>query len=354
MPLVYILALVGVVLLIFGSEVLVRGAKELSRRFGLSELVIGLTVVAFGTSSPELAVTMASGFQGSTSLAAGNVIGSNICNILLILGLAALARPLFINRRLLLVDVPALLLMTGLFAYYAVDGELVRSEGIYMLLGLIVYIGIAITLGYMKKKVSFTKEEEESDPPLSLRASLAYLIGGLFCLFLGSTWVVGGAVELARQLGVDEKTIGLTIVALGTSLPEVAVSVVGAIRGRTGMVIGNVIGSNLFNIGAVLGITLTCIPSSIPVEGSALTFDLPVMCLVTLSLLPMMVSRSKIGRFEGFMLFAWYILIMAYTVLTVKANHIAPILGDTMIWVVGPITVLVLLYFMFFRGAKKE
>lgn len=353
MATVYILAVVGVALLIFGSEIMVRGAKDLSRRLGLSELVIGLTVVAFGTSSPELAVTMYSGFQGSTGLAAGNIMGSNICNILLILGAAALCRPLLIDKRLLIMDVPAMLLMTGLFTYFAIDGEIVRSEGFYLFAALVLYIGVAIGLGYLKRTVSF-KTDIGNEPPLALKTAIAYLVGGLFCLVLGSNWVVNGAVEMARQLGVSEATIGLTVVAIGTSLPELAVSLVAAIRKQAGMALGNVIGSNLFNLGGVMGLTVLVIPGTIPLEGSSITFDLPVMVLTSIALLPIMVSKISVGRFEGALLLGWYGLILAYTALTAQAHHTAPILGQLMVYVVGPATVFLLLYFLFFRPRKDK
>ena len=307
----------GLVLLYFGGEGLISGASRLALRMGLSALVVGLTVVAFGTSAPELFVSLGAVLDGLDDVAMGNVVGSNICNIALILGLAALMRPIKINTRLVKLDLPLLIMASAWMIIVLLDGWVQRWEGILSILGLVAYI--AFLIWEANREDEPTKEELQMASPTpgwSLGKDLAFVVFGLAALALGADWFVKGSMAVAIFAGLSPAFIGLTIVAVGTSLPELAVTVLASRRGQGDIAVGNVVGSNLFNIGAVMGIT-----SMIhPVERAGILWeDMGFMMGLTLVLLPMLLLGPNLTRRRGAILLASYIGYLAWRLLSLPA-----------------------------------
>ena len=334
----------GGALLIAGAEGLVRGASRLAVSAGLSPLVVGLTVVAYGTSSPELAVTVGSAAAGATDVALGNVVGSNIFNVLFILGLSALITPLAVARQLVRIDVPVMIGVSFLTVLLALDGRIGRVEGVLLLGGVVAYTVVLLRL----VRRGGSGEEPAGDPMeggggrRSLAWNLGLVVGGLGLLILGARWFVAAAVEIATALGVDELVIGLTVVAAGTSLPEVATSVLAALRGERDIAVGNVVGSNIFNLLAVLGLGSLVAPDGLTVAPGALTFDLPVMTAVALVTLPVFLTGWTIARWEGAVFLGYYAAYTAYLVLDATGHSALPAFGAAMTWFAAPLTVLTL------------
>lgn len=346
MAVLILLLIVGLVLLVAGAESLVRGASNLGRAIGLPALVIGLTVVAFGTSAPEFAVSTQAGFAGQSDIAVGNVVGSCLFNILLILGVSALIIPLTVSSQLVRLDVPVMIAVSALAWIFAADGAVSRTEGIILFAGIIVYTWILIRLGRKQTSdlaadlaagPSRPADTEPTKPP-KIWLSLIFVIAGLAMLVLGSRWLVDGAAGIARSLGVSELLIGLTLVAAGTSLPELATSVVAGIRGERDIAVGNVVGSNIFNILVVLGGS-SIVVGSMKVSTPALHFDIPVMVATAVACLPIFFTGGRISRWEGAVFLLYYIVYTAYLILRGQEEDSA-ILDATMIWFVIPATVL--------------
>ncbi len=319
-----VLLIAGFVLLVAGAEALVRGASRLAAAFGISPLVIGLTVVAFGTSAPEMAVSTVSSLSGQADIALGNVIGSNIFNIFLILGLSALVAPLMVSAQLIRLDVPLMIGASVLVYLFALNGVIGRPEGIILFVGILIYIGFLIRQSRRENlnvQAEYAEKYGEREPRSTkvLLKDTALLLAGLGLLVLGSNWLVDGAVMVAHKLGVSELVIGLTIVAVGTSLPELATSVVAAIRGERDIAVGNVVGSCLFNLLAVLGLAGMVSPSGIAVSAQSLHVDLPVMILTAVVCLPIFFTGKRISRGEGALLLSGYIGYMAWLLLTAAA-----------------------------------
>ncbi len=301
----------GLGLLLFGGELLLRGAVALARRFGLSKLLIGLTVVAAATSMPELVVVVATGLQGVPDVGVGNVVGSNIANVLLILGAGAVFFPIVTRPRDVLRDGLAVLGATVLLIFFALMGELFWVHGTVMLVLLIGYIGYSY---YRDRRQNGTAAAEPADTesevgiPKRCGAALLFLAIGVGCLVLGSELLVDGAVVIARSSGVSDAVIGLTLVAVGTSLPELATAIVAGMRHHTEVALGNVLGSNLFNILAVLAALTFALPFE--VAPQLMQIDIWIMLAVSALLLPLMISDWRIGRLEGaafLLLYAGYI-----------------------------------------------
>jgi cation:H+ antiporter len=319
------LFIIGLVFLVVGSEWLVRGASALAITIGVSPLVVGLTVVAFGTSAPELAVGMRAGLVGDTGeidVALGNVLGSNIANILLILGLGAVFAPLVVRRQLVIFDLPLMLGVSLLLLLLSLDGAIDQIEGLMLFLGIVAYTVWSI---YQSRKNTVLQQEVEAHTlPAAASANwllnLGYVLGGLVMLVMGSDWLVNGAVAVALTLGVSELIIGLTVVAVGTSLPEVATTVTAAIKGERDLAVGNAVGSNIFNILLVLGATSMLVPGGIPVSTQALGFDFPVMLAVSLICLPVCFTGWIISRWEGALFLIYYAAYIVYMVLRVRAD----------------------------------
>jgi len=324
-PTVLGLFVAGLALLLLGAELLVRGASRLAAALGIAPLVIGLTVVAWGTGSPELAVGVKAALAGQPDLTVGNVIGSNIANILLVLGFAALIVPLKVSRRVVRLDVPLMIGASVLTLLLALDGKLGTFDGLLFVALLLAYTWWTIRTSRRERRAIVAAHEREvgSDgeiPDLHGRWRLFVTYGlmvggGLVLLVKGSDWLVEGASAIAVSLGFSELTIGLTIVALGTSLPELAASAVAGMRGERDIAVGNVVGSNIFNILAVLGVTALVAEGGIPVAAAALNFDIPIMIAVAFACLPVFFSDYLIDRWNGALFVALYAGYLAYLVM---------------------------------------
>jgi cation:H+ antiporter len=301
----------GFVGLILGGELLVRGASRLAAAAGIPPLIVGLTVVAFGTSSPEIAVMAQAAFGGQSGLIIGNVVGSNIANVLLILGLSAMAAPLVVPRRLIRLEVPLMILVSFVMLLLAIDGRVTRLEGLILCSGFLTHLLFMLReqRGAAQASQNEAKGGNRSRNNWLWNALLAF--GGLALLVIGSNWLVGGAVALARELGVSELILGLTIIAVGTSLPEMTTSIIAGLRGARDIAVGNIIGSNIFNILAGLGLTALIAPSGVQVSQAALRFDIPVMIAAAVACLPILYIGHRISRREGGLFFGYYV---AYTI----------------------------------------
>jgi cation:H+ antiporter len=310
-----LLFIAGLVILVAGGELLVRGAARLAAATGVSPLVIGLTVVAFGTSSPELAVSVQASLAGQVDIAVGNVVGSNIFNVLLILGFSAAIVPLVVSAQLVRLDVPIMIGVSVLLLLLALDGLLSRAECGVLAAGLAAYI---LTQVVLSRRSPTTPPDDSVDTGNPLINVLLIIIG-LALLVLGSRWLVQAAVQIAAALGATPLVIGLTIVAAGTSMPELATSVIAGVRGQRDIAVGNIIGSNIFNILAVLGISGVLSPAGIPVSNAALTLDVPVMLAVAVLCMPIF-SKYAIRRWEGILFVAYYVVYTGYLILD-AADH---------------------------------
>lgn len=317
----------GLIALIVGAELLVRGASKLALSFGISPLVVGLTVVAFGTSAPELAVSVQSAWSGQVDIALGNVVGSNIFNVLFILGLSALISPLLVHRQLIQQEVPMMVALSLLLWLLASDGGISRGDGLLLVSLLLAYTFLVIRQSRRESRAGAPLVSEL--PPVDSHAwdahwlaQLLLVAAGIVLLVLGANWLVEAAVTLARRLGMSEVVVGLTIVAIGTSLPEVATSITAAVRGQRDIAVGNVVGSNIFNILAVLGISASIAPGDLLVPASLMAFDLPVMVVVAVACLPIFFTGHLIARWEGALFLVYYAAYTTYLVLN-AAGHAA-------------------------------
>ncbi|MBW3552952.1 MAG: calcium/sodium antiporter [Gemmatimonadetes bacterium] len=347
------LLLLGLGLLVVGAELLVRGASSLAGAAGIPPLVIGLTVVAFGTSAPELAVSLSATFGGEPDIALGNVVGSNIFNVLFILGISALVAPLVVARQVVRSEVPIMIVASALLWILAVDGLIGRAEGGLLFAGIIAYTAVLIRNG--RRATAAVGRDDALGPPTPARPVLdvATVVVGLVLLVQGSRWLVAGAVEIAGALGLSELVIGLTIVAAGTSLPELATSVIASVRGERDIAVGNVVGSNLFNILCILGLSALATPAGVPVSAAALAFDIPVMTAVAVACLPVFFTGHLIARWEGAVFLAYYVAYTAFLVLSATGHEAVPQLRAAMLWFALPLTAITLLILVV-RHARKS
>ncbi len=295
----------GLAVIYFGAEFLVRGSKNLALAMGIRPMIVGLTVVAFGTSMPEFFVSFTSALKNSSSIAVGNIVGSNICNIGQILGMAALVRPLSVDSGMLKREMPIMLGASLLFWALIADGSIGRFDGVLLVAGIVLFTVQQIRSA--RKEISAGKNDggEEAVPDNSKLKNILFALGGIAGLVVGANLMITGAVSLALKLGVSELVVGLSIVAFGTSLPELATSMVAAARKESDISVGNVVGSNIFNILFVIG--LTALVSPIPVEASVISTQTPAMLAFSVVLLPFMIFKRDINRLEGFILLAAYI-----------------------------------------------
>lgn len=347
--LTFIYLIAGLILLVAGAEVLVRGAAKLAAQFGIPPLIIGLTVVAFGTSAPETAVSVQSALNGSGDLAIGNVVGSNIANVLLILGVTALIAPLVVSRQLIRLDVPIMIGASLITYALAWDGGLSRLDGALLFAGIIVYTVFLIISSRRSQSNAADDEFEaeygqhETPKPYAWAINLALIIAGLALLVGGSHFLVEGAVQLARALGLSELVIGLTVVAIGTSLPELATSVMAALKGERDIAVGNIVGSNIFNLLCVLGLASLLSPSAILVASNALAFDFPVMIAVAVACLPIFFSGYAINRWEGALFVAFYALYTTYLIINSNGASWLESFQHAMLTFVLPLTAITLM-----------
>lgn len=335
------LFVIGLVLLIVGAEILVKGASRLAIAFRVSPLVIGLTVVAFGTSSPELAVSIKAAMIDQASIAIGNVVGSNIFNVLFILGCSALIVPLVVSAQLIRFDVPLMVVMSLIVLLMALDGVLGFFDGVILVTGLAAYI-VFVFRQSRRAVLSETADQGTVDSavPTSKLKNLVMIALGLAMLVQGSDWLVDGAVAMATSFGVSELVIGLTIVAVGTSLPEVVTSFVAAIHGERDIAVGNVVGSNLFNIMGVLGVTGLIAPGGIDIPPSVVSFDLLVMLAVAIACLPIFFSGGVISRKEGALLLIYYVAYTLYLLLSSTQHEMLTTYTAAMVYFVIPLSIL--------------
>lgn len=319
----------GVVVLVLGAGALVRGASRLAAAGGVSPLVIGLTVVAYGTSAPELAVSVHAALTGTGGVAIGNAVGSNIFNVLAILGASALFGGLVVHQRLVRVDVPLLLVVTVGVWWMAADGGLGVGEGAVLLAGIVAYSVFSYLLGRREPPEVVAEYDEAfgGEAPAAPRGwarAVGLVVLGLVGLVGGAQLLLAGATQLAAALGVSDLIIGLTVVAAGTSLPELATSVVATRRGERDIAVGNIVGSNLFNLLAVLGASALA-AGGIPVPQAAISTDLPVSLAVTLVALPALALGLSVARWEGALLLGGYVAYLAYLLYDATAD--APATG---------------------------
>ncbi|MCX8997425.1 calcium/sodium antiporter [Rhizobiaceae bacterium BDR2-2] len=309
----------GLAALVAGAEMLVRGGSTLARQLGISPLTIGLTVVAIGTSTPELAVGIEAAFDGEGGLVVGNIAGTNTFNLLFILGLTALFRPLTLEPASLRLDLPAMVLAALAFWISAADGFLSRVEG-----ALLLTCGLAYTVLVVRGARTRTVAVETALPVLPRRVqtirraglvNVIAMIAGIAIIIAGADWLVDGATDLARRLNVSEALIGLTIVAIGTSSPELVTTIVSTLRNERDIAVGNLLGSGVYNILIILGLTMLVPGSPIPVEETLIRVDIPVMAVATLLCVPVFLSGRRISRIEGGAFLTCYAAYFAYLLL---------------------------------------
>jgi cation:H+ antiporter len=334
--------ILGGVALIAGAEGLVRGASRIAAAAGISPLVIGLTVVALGTSAPEFAVSIQAATSGRPDLAFGNVVGSNILNILLVLGVSAVIIPLVVARQLVRLDVPLMIGASAALLLFSLDGRVSRLEGVVLASSLAGYL---LFLVVQTRRDRAAEDPAAATSPLGARGwtlSLTFVVGGLALLVVGARFLVDGASSLARSAGLSELVVGLTVVAVGTSLPEIATSIIAAARGERDIAVGNVVGSNLFNILGVLGLAAAIAPAGMPVARAALGFDLPVMMAVAVATLPIFFTGYMIARWEGWLFLAYYAAYTGYLLLDSADHDALPLFSGMMLLFVLPVTAVTL------------
>ncbi len=307
---VILFLILGLITLFIGAEGLIRGSSALALKIGITPLVVGLTVVAFGTSTPELVVSLRAALLGNTSITLGNVIGSNIANIALILGVASLIRPLDVHANVIRKEIPIMIGFTILMILLLLDGEVGFIDGLIFVLALLAYTIINIILARKEKNAEVENEFKDGlKTKLNTPVSIIMIVTGLGLLMLGANLFVNGAIAVAKSIGVSDAIIGLTVVAIGTSLPELITVVVASYKKESDIAVGNVVGSNIFNILGILGITALII--SVNAKGIKL-IDYGVMFLASLILLPLSKTGFKISRLEGAFLLSGYIVYIYY------------------------------------------
>jgi cation:H+ antiporter len=341
----------GVIALVGGAEILVRGASRLAVSIGISPLVVGLTVVALGTSSPELAVSLGAVLKdgGSAGIALGNVIGSNIFNVLFILGVSAVVTPLVVNVALIRRDVPVMIGASVLVLILALDGALSVTDGLILSVLAIVYVSFLVVQSKKEQREAqkqFAEELPEADSSLSaIVRDLVFIAIGLVFLVLGADWLVGAATKIAKEFGVSDLIIGLTIVAVGTSLPEVAASIAASIKGERDIAVGNVVGSNILNIMLVLGPTVA-IGGPLEIDAAVLGFELPIMVAVAVACLPIFFIGNRVSRPEGALFLGYYVLYSVFIYLRATEHELQEPFTTALVWFVLPLTAITLAIFV--------
>ena len=348
-----LLFVAGLAGLVLGANLLVRGAGKLALSFGISPLVVGLTVVAFGTSAPEVAVSVGAVLDGQTDIAVGNVVGSNVFNVLFILGLSALITPLAVHGQVVRQEVPIMIGVSLLLAVLALDGRIAQLEAALLFALLLAYVAFLVVQSRRQTQADSAEFDEELQPAAAgawdsrLPVQLGLIAAGLAALVMGSDALVTSAVAFARQLGVSDVVIGLTIVAAGTSMPEVATSVAAALKGERDIAVGNVVGSNVFNILGCLGLSgLVSGSTGLVIAPAVLAFDLWVMLAVTLACLPVFVTGRCIARWEGALFLGYYVAYVTYLILAVQKHAALPFFSSAMLSFVLPLTVVTLVVLM--------
>jgi cation:H+ antiporter len=356
-----LLFLGGIIALVLGAESLVRGASKLALSFGISPLVVGLTVVAFGTSAPETTVSVSAVLSGQTDIAVGNVVGSNIFNVLFILGLSALIVPLRVDAQVIRQEVPMMIAASALLLVFVLDQQVSFFESTLLFTLLIAYTVFLIVQSRRQSALVQAEYASEIKPAAEaawdskLPIQLALVLVGLALLIFGSRLLVTAATGFARQLGISELVIGLTIVAAGTSLPEVAASVSAALKGERDIAVGNVIGSNLFNIlGCVGAAGIASGFSGLAIGPSVVSFDIWVMLAVAFACLPIFVSGREIERWEGGLFLLYYVAYVAYLILAAQQHDQLQAYSSVMLSFVVPLTIVTLVVSMIRRPSASS
>jgi len=339
----------GLAGLVLGASLLVHGASKLALSFGISPLVVGLTIVAFGTSAPEVAVSVGAVLDGRTDIAIGNVVGSNIFNVLFVLGLSALITPLVVNLQLIRQEVPIMVGASLLLFALGLDGKLSWWDGTLLTALLLGYTVFLIVQSRRETAAAQSEYDDEFKPAVAgawdsrLPVQLLLIAAGLGALVLGSDALVSASVAFAKALGVSDLIIALTIVAAGTSMPEVATSIAAALKGERDIAVGNVVGSSTFNILGCLGLSGIASGSlGLVMAPSLLSFDLWVMLAVALACLPVFMTGREIARWEGGVFLGYYIAYMAYLIMAAKQHDALPYFSTAMLSFVLPLTVVTL------------
>lgn len=340
----YLLFVLGVAALVVGAEVLVRGASAVAVRTGLSPVVVGLTVVAFGTSTPELAVSVGAALRDEAGLAVGNVVGSNIFNILGVLGLSAIVGGgLVVAQKIVRIDVPIMVGVSVLLLLMSLDNRVGRLEGIVLFAGIVAYTVWTVRASRTETaEVSAEYDEAIGPPTRPVWADIGLIVVGIALLVVGAEFMVGAASDIARSFGVSDLVIGLTVVAVGTSAPELATSVVAALRGERDIAVGNAVGSNIFNILGVLGISSILAPGGLAISDDALRLDLPIMVAVAVACLPVFFNGYELKRWEGAMFALYYVAYVAFLVLDQTGSGLRDPFAVVMGVFVLPLTVITL------------
>lgn len=334
----------GLVLLIAGAELLVRGAVRLAARRKVRPLIIGLSIVAFGSSAPQLVVGLQATLSDNTDIAVGSVIGSSIFNVLVTLGLSALIIPLRVSRQLVRLDIPMMIGASLLVFLLAFNEQLTPLDGLLLLTVLALYLGLLLRQSQHSSRPRQTNDDAIAKARAPWLSSLLMMLCGLALLAFGGHLLLGAAVEVATDLGLSERVIGLTIVAVSTSLPQFATSMIAALRGQRDIAVGNVIGSNLFNLLGVLGFTALVAPTPLSVSPNALDFDLPVMLGVAVLCLPVFYSGYRITRAEGLLFLGLYLAYGLHVVSFTTGMPLAAKLEHLMLFFVLPALVVFLLF----------
>ncbi len=342
--------LAGFVLLILGAELLVRGASSLAEIAGISPLVVGLTVVAYGTSAPELAVTIQAVHDTPPrpDLVIGNIVGSNISNVLLVLGISATCTPLVVSRQLVRQGIPVMIGACLAVLVMGLDGTMSRWDGLILVACAIGYTGYMLRESRRERAAKRVKDDSAPDtswPGTRIKHTVlqvVYVLAGLALLILGANWLVAGAVALSTYLGLSQLIVGLTVIAVGTSLPEIATSIIAGIRGQRDIAVGNVVGSNIFNVLLVLGTTAMVSPSGVTVSTSALHFDIPIMIAVAAACFPVFFTGYRIARWEGFLFLVYYCAYTLFLILKAAQHAALDLYSGIMLSFVLPLTAVTL------------
>lgn len=346
----------GLVALVAGAELLVRGASKLALSWGISPLVVGLTIVAFGTSAPEVAVSVGAALDGRTDIAIGNVVGSNVFNVLFILGISAMIIPLTVNVQIIRQEVPIMIGASLLLLVLGLDGALNLWDCLLLLALLLIYTAFLIVQSRRESAAADQAEPDASEAPAwdaHWGVQLLLIAGGLVLLVLGSQWLVSAAVSFAKTLGVSDLVIGLTIVAAGTSMPEVATSIMAAVRKQRDIAIGNVVGSNTFNIFGSLGISGVVAGGGLAMSPAVMNFDIWVMLAVAFACLPVFVSGREIARWEGAIFLAYYVAYATYLILAAQEHDALQPFSAAMMSFVIPLTIVTLVAVMLKAPPRK-
>ncbi|MCB1043713.1 MAG: calcium/sodium antiporter [Acidobacteria bacterium] len=351
MPLLQVV--VGLVAMVLGADMLVRSGSHIARRLGMPSVVIGLTVVAFGTSLPELAVSLKSAYFGNTELAIGNAVGSNIFNVLFILGVSSLIVPLTVSSQLVRLDVPVMIAGSLGIWVMSRDGQISRWEGLVLLVCLAVYTLFLIKSSATESKTGVEPPEVNTPASQTTLKNIIICAVGLGTLVFGARYLVEGAVALAKGLGISDLVIGLTIVAAGTSFPELATSIMAAMRGERDIAVGNVIGSNIFNVFGVLGAS-ALVAGDLVVAPPALHFDIPMMFAVAIICLPIFFTGGRISRWEGLVFLGYYLVYLLYVVFENSGHKELTILREAVVWFVLPGTALGIAISLFREKPRRQ